>query len=299
MDPGIEVLVEGLERLLVALRHQRVDALRWESVMLLYGFDVDRSELADVHREQLDELIDMFSSHPHTTAVDLIVGRASQTGAEANNQALAFARAETVRAHLVDGGVAAGPGLVVSRGSAMPYVHAPGREEELNRSVEVFFQWQTPVVEPDTISAGGGETGLWNISFDRAIGAGGGVGGQVLEGKLTKRARGESRTVQAFLGGAKAGIGWSLASGSEPVDAFDNGDFETPHAVDWDWFDGQPIAMVEIGAAAVVGGLSGATLYFPRGVIPVVRTRTASIPSGLVLEVGVSAMVGLLNVHDR
>jgi outer membrane protein OmpA-like peptidoglycan-associated protein len=79
--------------------------------------------LAEVHRRGPVEVV--------------IEGHCDQVGTDAANDALSLARAEAVRALLVQGGLTATFVRVTGRGERQPVIDAPERPEPKNRRVEV------------------------------------------------------------------------------------------------------------------------------------------------------------------
>jgi hypothetical protein len=89
------------------------------------------------HMDALAELATQVLTHP-AIELDMITGRASQTGGETNNIALSEARAIAAQDVLVGFGVYPPPS-VVALGSSEPIQDIPGLEIEVNRSVEIHM----------------------------------------------------------------------------------------------------------------------------------------------------------------
>jgi outer membrane protein OmpA-like peptidoglycan-associated protein len=124
------------------LRGSDAEPERLSFRMILTDFAVDDDVLTDEHKEQLDELIALGRRFRALRVLD-IVGRASQTGAEANNRALSQRRAVAASGYLVLGGVGA-ERLPEPRalGSDDPIVDVGPAEEPFNRSVEIIFTFE-------------------------------------------------------------------------------------------------------------------------------------------------------------
>jgi OmpA family len=107
--------------------------------MMLTDFAVDDDVLTNDQKEQLDELITLRHRFRALRVLD-IVGRASQTGSEANNLALSQRRAVAASGYLLLGAFGA-ERLPDPRGlgSSDPIVDVGPAEEPFNRSVELIF----------------------------------------------------------------------------------------------------------------------------------------------------------------
>ena len=277
--------------------------LERETGYIIHDFDVGQASLKPEHKAKLDELLAFLDEHPDAQIVT-ITGRASQTGPERNNEQLSFNRAETTRVYLLASGILPSRiGPTIGRGSRLPIVDAAGSEEPMNRSVEIICDWKLELKQVPSISSSRMST-RWNIDFGATFGVGAAiVAGQVQIGRLTKRTSGESRPVQAFLLGPELGKSLGpVVAASVTVPGFEEGDFETPGPVDFDYFDGQPIALFPVGGALVVGG-SATKVVFPRGGphggIDDPSTRFANIDIGFTIGLGGAALFGILNVNDE
>lgn len=115
--------------------------------VLLYGFAVGKSELLEKHIEILDVVVDVIdpaegvrSYMGELSNFPQIVGRASQTGPEANNVDLSKARADTVAQYIQSNARGIDEPLkTVGLGSSSPIKDRPGEEDEANRSVSFEF----------------------------------------------------------------------------------------------------------------------------------------------------------------
>ncbi len=292
-------IVIALKRVLAIVEERSVGTMRRETSYIIFDFDVNQSDLKAEHQGRLDELITFLEDHPGAQIVS-IVGRASQTGPEPNNENLAFDRAETARAYLAASGISTSRiGPTLASGSRLPIVDSAGREEAINRSVEIICAWEVELEQVPTLTSSKMST-QWNISLGVTFGAGAVIfAGQVQLGRLTNKSTGESRHVQAFIAGPELAksVGPVFAA-SVGTSAFEEGDFETARPVDFDYFDGQPIVLLSIGGAFTVGG-SATKVYFPRGTENDPSTRFANIDIGFTLGLGGAFLFGFLNVDDR
>ena len=108
--------------------------------VLLSDFGVGSDVLTDTQKESLDSLVALAKRFPKTLNVVDIVGRASQTGSEANNVDLSVRRAVAASTYVITSGIAARR-LAEPRGigSANPILNVGPVEEPLNRSADVVF----------------------------------------------------------------------------------------------------------------------------------------------------------------
>jgi len=108
------------------------------SHLILFGFEKDSARLLSTHEEALDRLVETLDDNSVSEySVTAIVGGASQTGPERENEALSRDRAETVRTYLEGEGLkVADPKYV---GSSRPLIDLPGEECAHNRYVIVEF----------------------------------------------------------------------------------------------------------------------------------------------------------------
>lgn len=134
---AIDLLREELLRLLELVRGGSMDPTRAKVPfsVLLPDFGVNQAALSTKHLDDLEDLALLLLAHP-PLEIDLVVGRASQTGNEANNLSLSEARARAVAEELDRLAVDPTPPFV-GLGSSEPFQDIPGVESELNRSVEI------------------------------------------------------------------------------------------------------------------------------------------------------------------
>lgn len=290
-------LATALHRLLAIIEERPLGTLERETSYIIYNFDVNQAALKPEHETQLDQLVEFLDDHSDAQIIS-IIGRASQTGPELNNEQLSFNRAETVRAYLAAKGVSSNRmGPSVASGSQLPIFDAAGSEEAINRSVQIICDWTIQLAQPPSISSSRLST-RWKIDLGVTFGFGAAiVAGQVQFGQLTNRTSGESRSVEAFLLGPELAKSLGpVASASVGVSGFEEGEFETARPVDFDYFDGQPVALLAIGGSFVVGG-SATKIVFPRGGDDP-STRFANFDIGFTFGLGGAALFGILNVHD-
>lgn len=134
---AIDLLRDELLRLLELVRGGAPDPTRTKVPfsVVLTDFRVNRATMTSKHVDDLEDLAQMLLAHP-PLEIDMVVGRASQTGSEANNVILSEARARAVAMELDRLHVHPSPPYV-GLGSSQPLQNTPGVESELNRSVEV------------------------------------------------------------------------------------------------------------------------------------------------------------------
>ena len=112
-----------------------------------FSFGTDHAEILPVGRPVLDSLATNLVSPMFRTMRIRIVGHTDSQGSVASNDTLSLARANSVRRHLEDKGVAAERFEVLGRGERDPLVSndkAYGRA--LNRRVEIYLR--EPIVKP-------------------------------------------------------------------------------------------------------------------------------------------------------
>jgi outer membrane protein OmpA-like peptidoglycan-associated protein len=277
---------------------QPVHRQRQQTSSYVYGFAVNSSALLPEHTDALATPIKYLHDYPNSAVIS-VIGRASQTGPEGTNRQLSRDRADRVRAYLIASGVPEDRvGPVVFRGSEEPLVNVPGREDEMNRSVQLVIEWVDMVVDAGYLS---GDSLNWQLDLAVTFGIGAGIGGQVQMGTLTNLATDESRPVSAFILGLDLGeslFATAAFSGGLPVG--NDGVFSMPTPpgqVGFDWFDGRFIVLTSVGASSVVG-LDHSTVRFrnPEGAWP--EASFANYTLGLSVGVGGMALIGFLNVDS-
>ncbi len=135
--PAIDLLREQLLKLLELARGGRADLSQTKIPFSVFlpDFGVNQASLTDDHLSALEELSEILLANP-ALEIDIIVGRASQTGNESNNLSLSEARAQTVLDRLVNLAIYP-PAPIIGLGSSEPIVDLPSQEIELNRSVDI------------------------------------------------------------------------------------------------------------------------------------------------------------------
>ena len=135
--PAIDLLRDELLRLLALVRGGALDPARAKLAcsVLLPDFGVNQATLTPAHVNAVEDVALLLLEH-RALEIDMIIGRASQTGNEANNLSLSEARAGAVRDELERLHVQPPP-PAIGVGSAEPIQDIPRVESELNRSVEI------------------------------------------------------------------------------------------------------------------------------------------------------------------
>ena len=195
-------VIESAKNLKRSFSAQPVQRQRQRTSSYVYGFGVNSSALLAEHTDVLATPIEFLREYPDSSVVS-VIGRASQTGPEGNNRQLSRDRADRVRAYLIASGVPEDRvGPVVFRGSEEPLVNVPGREEEMNRCVELVIEWVDLLVDPTYLA---GDSMDWKLDLTVTFGIGAGIGGQVQMGTLTNLTTDESRPVSAYILGVDLG----------------------------------------------------------------------------------------------
>lgn len=109
-------------------------------------FDKGASTMLAASRRVLDSAARILTEHPEVIAIE-VVGHTDDTGIPAANLELSQARAETVRAYLIQRGIAADRLTAVGRGSEEPLDRAP-TEAARRRNRRVEFRMKTAPVAP-------------------------------------------------------------------------------------------------------------------------------------------------------
>jgi outer membrane protein OmpA-like peptidoglycan-associated protein len=291
-------VIESAKNLKRSFSAQPVQRQRQQTHSYVYGFGVNSSALLAEHTDVLTTPIEFLREYPDSAVVS-VIGRASQTGPEGNNRQLSRDRADRVRSYLISSGVPENRfGPVVFRGSEEPLVNVPGREEEMNRSVELVIEWVDMLVDPVYLT---GTSMEWKLDLTVTFGIGVGIGGQVQMGTLTNVTTDESRPVSAWILGldlgeslfATAAASFGLPVGNDGVFAMPT----PPGPVDFDWFDGRFIVVTSVGASAVIG-LDHSTVRFRNPEGPWPEASFANYPLGLSVGAGGMALIGFLNVDS-
>jgi outer membrane protein OmpA-like peptidoglycan-associated protein len=295
-------VIESAKNLKRSFSGQRVVRERQQTKSVVYGFGINSSALLVEHTDMLEKNIVFLLEYPDSAVVS-VVGRASQTGPEANNRQLARDRAGRVRDYLISSGVPEDRvGPVVFHGSEAPLVNVPGQENEMNRSVELVIDWVLELVDPAFLAGG---TMNWNLNLSVTFGVGFGIGGQMQIGTLTNRTTDEHRPVSATILGLDLGKSLFItaagsASGLGGLPSGNGGDFSMPTPpgpVGFDWFDGRFIVLTGVGVSAVTG-VGVATLRFSNPDGPWPAASFVDYPLGVSVGVGGLAMIGFFNVDS-
>jgi outer membrane protein OmpA-like peptidoglycan-associated protein len=221
--------------------------------VLISNFDINNPALKVEFHKGLEQLSNALNSSPGAKAI--IIGRASQTGSENWNKPLSEQRAQSVFDFLTDvNGVVKNKIIdTIGAGSEFPLKDNRGIEEQINRSVEIFFfipmvlppPPPPPVIKPADIGSKD-----WSIQISPNVTVGAAIAGTFLAGKLRNNVTKEERT-GAYVGG---GLGASLkfmpkASGA----GGDWVDFSTDEFYTLDDFDGTLCRYTTAGAGFFVG----------------------------------------------
>lgn len=134
---SIDMLRKQLFMLLQAARGGTVDYTRAKAPfsVLLPDFGINQASLTNDHLTEIEELAEILLSHP-ALEIEILVGRASQTGNESNNISLSKARAQAVMDELERLSIYP-PAPTIGLGSSQPIQNLPNVESEFNRSVEI------------------------------------------------------------------------------------------------------------------------------------------------------------------
>lgn len=298
----------ALNRLLGTLEARPLDGRLMSTLSMLTDFDVNSAALTAEHDQQIADIAQFMLERPEACIVS-IVGRASQTGPEATNRALAQARAEQVATALAAHGLAPSRiGATLSNGSRLPLINIPGREAGLNRSVELTLEWRARMASPAPAAAAATSTD-WVLDLSLSMTLTSGLiklplAGQVQLGELQRLdASGqvlETRSAHLFMAGMDWGLSFKKIEALPIFASFSTGAGlggeiympDPPGAVDADWFDGRCVML--IGASAGLGvGAEGTALLFPSvGEWP--GTFYAQVTTGF--QAGASLLTGLVGV---
>lgn len=306
----IDVLQSSLQRLLGALDDRPPDGRMVNSTAMLIGFAVDSPALTAEHKSQLDDTIAFLLDQPEAN-INAIVGRASQTGPETNNRNLAFNRAETVKAYLLAGGIASSRiGTTVSSGSRQALVNMPGREAELNRSVEIWLEWRAAMASPLPLTPTSTASTDWVLDLVLSVAASGKLpispAGQFQLGELKRLdASGnvlEKKRAYMFVGGFDIDLTpkkFKDLPVSFAIGAGKGGEIympTPPGAVDFDWFDGRCVVLIStsIGMGA---GAEGTMVAFPSS-DEWPGTFYAQFTTGFQAGASAAVLVGVLNIEN-
>ena len=106
-----------------------------------FSFDTDSSVVKADMRPVLDQVAEGLETKALSHMLIHIVGHTDSQGADAANETLSLARANSVRKHLEAKGIAAARIDVEGRGEQQPMIsNAKGYGRALNRRVEIFLR---------------------------------------------------------------------------------------------------------------------------------------------------------------
>ena len=219
--------------------------------VLISNFDINNPALKVEFHKGLEQLGNALNSSPDAKII--IIGRASQTGSENWNKPLSEQRAQSVSDFLTDvNGVDKNKIIdTIGAGSEYPLKDNRGIEEQINRSVQIFFfiPMVVPPPPPPPLPKPQGSKD-WSVQISPNVTVGAAIAGTFLAGKLRNNVTKEERT-GAYVGG---GLGASLkympkASGA----GGDWVDFSTDDFYTLDDFDGTLCRYTTIGAGFFVG----------------------------------------------
>lgn len=153
---AVDMLRKQLLMLLQTVRGGAVDFTRAKVPfsVLLPDFEVNRVSLTNEHLTEIEGLAEILLSHP-ALEIEMLVGRASQTGDESNNISLSKARAQAVADELERLSIYP-PAPTIGLGSSEPIQNVPNVESEFNRSVEISLWYDLSYHFPE----GGGS--IWD-----------------------------------------------------------------------------------------------------------------------------------------
>ena len=255
---------------------------------VIANFDVNKVELKKEHKDAIDKLTDILNSS--SSAQCVLIGRASQTGPELNNQKLSINRAGTIAKHLKNEGVSAAK-LTDSVGvaSKIPIKNAPDVEEAINRSVEVLFAYPAPNPKPPKLpdpkpSENPKASRKWGVKFWLDITGSTPVVGPALSeivGTLKNLKTGETKSIRIPSHGGGVGLSF-IPFNISPFGKFT--EFETKHAILIDDFKKQPVYIQAKGYDYFFGGKSYVEFKVTK-----ISSTVAKIKSTTFLSVGINA----------
>ncbi len=263
--------------------------------VLLANFDVYGTDLKPKHVEILDRIVaEANGSNVEDLRIERILGRASQTGGEPVNQELSLLRAEAAANHLAPIADRIGEpprGL----GSSDPIEDRIGREEPLNRSVELecYMRVAANLLPEQTPPAPAAHPNDWEIRLVASASAGEEVGVMTADGEIRRPDDPDTRWRFKYVGYGLV-IGLTLP-GADPQAAWTA--FKVPYAATIDDFDGAlcRLTVLSYGTAGVTEGAAAAFISFP------MLDANSIWVGGSSVDIGASGgtSVGVCNVLDR
>jgi outer membrane protein OmpA-like peptidoglycan-associated protein len=231
--------------------------------VLFSNFVVNDSKLTDEHKTGLDQFVDACKNNV-AYRIELIEGRASQTGDESNNETLSLERSNAVAQYLIENGIVAeNIGAITGYGSSRPLRDREGIELEINRSVMISWTIWIDLPEKVKFSPTPKEQGSnnWGIRFNVSGGASHvGIGGTFAVGELINFDTGKRRSI-SFQG---AGLGISTivsTPGASPSADYQRFTTDKPYL--FEDFDGTLARLDMAGAGILFVGYTVAFLHLP------------------------------------
>jgi hypothetical protein len=265
--------------------------------LLLANFDICGTGLKQQHVRALDYLMNQIQARPITEfRIERIIGHSSEPGSQSTNQRLSDERAEGVTEYLADVAdrMAQPP---AGTGSRQPIRDARGREEPLNRSVEIEYYLaaeRTDQAPSVTRSDRTGGTSRWQVRLWASGSLGEAVGVMAAHGQLRRQpSRAEPEpTVHRFeYVGYGLVLGTALPSSSEDATWED---LTTSYSITIEDFDGTLCRLTSLGYGAGLLGTRGYALtYFSFPMLgPTIDVGGASSDTGY----GGGTSAGICNV---
>lgn len=226
--------------------------------VLFADFKVNKSIVTPEHERGLRSIASVMARQVFGY-IPRIEGRASQTGPEANNVALAQARAEAVRDYLLRHGMQKIQiDKVVGLGSHEPIQNGPGEELGVNRSVYLYYSLPAKVVvkkrpmpkpRPKTDDLA---SNLWAIRLTLSGSAGhAGIGGAFAIGDLKNQLTGITRQGTFQGGGIGVGLQTPGVNPSTGVQSWSY--FSTDAHYRFEDFDGTLCRLTAAGGGIFIG----------------------------------------------
>jgi outer membrane protein OmpA-like peptidoglycan-associated protein len=257
--------------------------------VMISNFDINSPTLKVEYHIGLDQLANAMNASAGAKA--LIIGRASQTGKEDWNLPLSERRADAVLEYLTSIGSVASSKFIdsIGAGSYFPLKDNKGIEEQINRSVQIFFHIPMvippppppPAPKPADIGSRN-----WAIKTDPTVTMGAAIAGTFLVGTIKNMTTGEEKS-GFYIGG-----GLGISTPYMPKAGGVGGDwtsFTTDDYYTLDDFDGTLCRYTTIGAGFFIG-YSVSYISFPNlgaNSIDVGGFEIASFGAGGTTTVGV------------
>ena len=230
--------------------------------VLASNFDVNSSTLKVEYHKGLEQLSNALALSNDAKAI--IIGRASQTGEESWNKPLSEQRAEGILKFLTEvNGVDKNKIIdAIGAGSEYPLIDSRGIEEQLNRSVQIFFfipvDIPPPPPPPPAKPADVGSMD-WEIQLLPNLTLSDVIAGTFLAGKIRNGATKEEKTGAYIGGGIGASLKYTPKTGGVSNDWVA---FTTDNYYTIDDFDGTLCRYSTLGAGFLIG-YSRSYISFP------------------------------------